>query len=388
MNFKLEKVKLNIDKNRSKYEINYEYKTKIKELFGQFCSEIKNYLKKYMGDNVDTKPVDDLQEDYNNFFEDPNYELKFEYVKKYTFKKGEKNNYNKAELVKNDFKILRDEIDESLCSKEDKVKFIIVEILLNIFKDLEYYIQINSCLTPKQFYNYNYFIDSQPRCCFCGQLLESSIKEDKNNKNKKEEYIHADIEHIIPKDLFPQFTLHPDNWAPCCKECNMGEKRTAFFEGSTPQEKIDKYKSAIKALGLEYNKLHPLKLWKNYKTTYNKSLNIEINNNYTNKENDENYKNVTDFLNFYGIKNRIEIIASRCYDILFNIIRHSDIRSPESLERLLENMASSNWHEINDGYSLNNSPQIWQEFIESILYDECKLMALWDEVKSMNMSIF
>lgn len=51
-------------------------------------------------------------------------------------------------------------------------------------------------------------------------------------------------------------------------------------------------------------------------------------------------------------------------------------------------MVSSNWYEINDGYSLNNSPQIWQEFIESILYDECKLMALWDEVKSMNMSIF
>lgn len=380
MDFKLEKVKLNIDKNRSKYEINYEYKKKIKELFGQFCSEIKNYLKKYMGDDVDTKSVDDIQEDYNNFFEDSNYKLKFEYVKKYTFKKDEKNYYNKAELVKNDFKILRDEIDESLCSKEDKVKFIIVEILLNIFKDLEDYIQINSCLTPKQFYNYNYFIDSQPRCSFCGQLLECSIKEDKDNKNKKEEYLHADIEHIIPKDQFPQFTLHPENWAPCCKECNMGEKRTAFFQDGTTQEKIDKYKSAIKALGLEYNKLHPLKLWNNYKITYNNSLKIEINNNLS--------EEAKKFLSFYGIEHRIETMASRCYDILFNIIRHSDIRSPESLERLLENMVSSNWHEINDGYSLNNSPQIWQEFIESILYDECKLMALWDEVKSMNMSIF
>ncbi len=380
MDFKLEKVKLNIDKNRSKYEINYEYKKKIKELFGQFCSEIKNYLKKYMGDDVDTKSVDDIQEDYNNFFEDSNYKLKFEYVKKYTFKKDEKNYYNKAELVKNDFKILRDEIDESLCSKEDKVKFIIVEILLNIFKDLEDYIQINSCLTPKQFYNYNYFIDSQPRCCFCGQLLECSIKEDKNNKKKREEYIHADIEHIIPKDQFPQFALHPENWAPCCKECNLGEKRTTFFKGDSSQEKIDKYKVAIKALGLEYNKLHPLKLWNNYKITYNNSLKIEINNNLS--------EEAKKFLSFYGIKHRIETMASRCYDILFNIIRHSDIRSPESLERLLENMASSNWHEINDGYSLNNSPQIWQEFIENILYDECKLMALWDEVKSMNMSIF
>ncbi len=380
MDFKLEKVKLNIDTNSSKHEINHEYKQKIKELFGQFCSEIKNYLKKYIGDNVDTKPVDDLQEDYNNFFEDPNYKLKFEYVKKYTFKKDLKNNYSKAELEKNDFKILREDIDESLCSKEDKVKFIIVEILLNIFQELKDYIQINSSLTPKQFYNYNYFIDSQPRCCFCGQLLESSIKEDKDNKNKKEEYLHADIEHIIPKDQFPQFTLHPENWAPCCKECNMGEKRTAFFKDGTTQEKIDKYKSAIKALGLEYNKLHPLKLWNNYKITYNNSLKIEINNNLS--------EEAKEFLNFYGIEHRIETMTSRCYDILFNIIQHSNIRSPESLERFLENMASSNWHEINDGYSLNNSPQIWQEFIESILYDECKLMALWDEVKSMNMSIF
>ncbi len=378
MDLKLEKVKLNIDKNSSKYEINYEYKTKIKELFGQFCSEIKNYLKQYVDNDVSKDLVDKLLKDYNKYYTDNDYKLEFIYP--YELFKGQKglkdNNYEK--LLKSNY------------TEEEKTYYIINSELKKIFDNLKIYIkpEYETNLSVKQLFNYNYFIDSQPRCCFCGQLLECSIKEDKDNKNKKEEYIHADIEHIIPKDQFPQFTLHPENWAPCCKECNMGEKRTAFFKDGTTQEKIDKYKSAIKALGLEYNKLHPLKLWKNYKTTYNKSLNIEINNNYTNKENDENYKNVTDFLNFYGIKNRIEIIASRCYDILFNIIRHSDIRSPESLERLLENMASSKWHEINDGYSLNNSPQIWQEFIESILYDECKLMALWDEVKSMNMSIF
>lgn len=378
MDLKLEKVKLNIDKNSSKYEINYEYKTKIKELFGQFCSEIKNYLKQYVDNDVSKDLVDKLLKDYNKYYTDNDYKLEFIYP--YELFKGQKglkdNNYEK--LLKSNY------------TEEEKTYYIINSELKKIFNNLKIYIkpEYETNLSVKQLFNYNYFIDSQPRCCFCGQLLECSIKEDKDNKNKKEEYIHADIEHIIPKDQFPQFILHPENWAPCCKECNMGEKRTAFFKDGTTQEKIDKYKSAIKALGLEYNKLHPLKLWKNYKTTYNKSLNIEINNNYTNKENDENYKNVTDFLNFYGIKNRIEIIASRCYDILFNIIRHSDIRSPESLERLLENMASSKWHEINDGYSLNNSPQIWQEFIESILYDECKLMALWDEVKSMNMSIF
>lgn len=126
--------------------------------------------------------------------------------------------------------------------------------------------------------------------------------------------------------------------------------------------------------------MHPLKLWKLYTIDYDDNLNIHINKNCS--------KTTKEFLSYYGIEDRIKIMVSRYYDILFNIIRHSDIRSPESLERFLENMASSNWHEINDGYSLNNSPQIWQEFIEDILYDECKLMALWDEVKSMNMSIF
>lgn len=372
--FKLKLITLNIKSNSSKYEVNYEYKQKIKELFEEFCSEIKTYLKKYMGEDVDITPVDNLQEDYNNFFKDSNYKLKFEYVKKYNFPKNDKEKYNKKELIKNNFKILRDDIDETLCSKEDKVKFIIVQILLNIFENLEDYVQVGSVLTPKQFYNYNYFVDSQLRCCFCGQLLEHSLKDN-------EEYLHADIEHIITKDQFPQFTLHPDNWAPCCKECNMGEKKTKFFESENSQETIKKYKFAINALGLEYNKLHPLKLWKNYTITYNDFFNIEINKNYKDD-------NAEEFLNFYNIENRIKTISSHCYDILFNIIRHSDIRSPESLERLLENMSSSNWHEINDGYSLNNSPQIWQEFIESILYDECKLIALWDEVKSLNISVF
>lgn len=92
-------------------------------------------------------------------------------------------------------------------------------------------------------------------------------------------------------------------------------------------------------------------------------------------------KSVKKLIELYGLEEGFKNIKAKSFNILFDIIRYSDIRSPESLERLLENMASNNWHEVNDGYSLNNSPQIWQEFIENILYDECKLMALWDEVK-------
>lgn len=226
-------------------------------------------------------------------------------------------------------------------------------------------------LSFKQAFIKSYFNGSTtPRCCFCGRLLEET-----SNKYN-ETYIIADIEHILPKSKFPQFTLHIDNWAPCCKECNEVIKKDKFFTSDPMQ----KFYDVVQDLGLEINNMHPLKLWELYTINYNEKLKIEIN---------KNCNELTkEFLSFYGIEQRIEVMASRCYDILFNIIRNSDIRSPVSLERLLENMASSNWHEINDGYSLNNSPQIWQEFIENILYDECKLMALWEEVKSTNMSIF
>lgn len=226
-------------------------------------------------------------------------------------------------------------------------------------------------LSFKEAFIKNYFsYTTQPRCCFCGQLLETDRK-----AATGEEYIIADIEHILPKSKFPQFALHPNNWAPCCKECNESIKKANFFD----EKFFENFKSAIEDLGLNLENLHPLKLWKNLKISYdvNNMTKVIINPNLG--------KNGRKLLEFYHIEERANIIHHRCYNILWNIIRYSDIRSPESLERLLENLASSNWHEVNDGYSLNNSPQIWQEFIENILYDECKLMALWDEVKSYNL---
>ena len=166
MDLKLEKVKLNIDKNSSKYEINYEYKTKIKELFGQFCSEIKNYLKQYVDNDVSKDLVDKLLKDYNKYYTDNDYKLEFIYP--YELFKGQKglkdNNYEK--LLK------------SNCTEEEKTYYIINSELKKIFDNLKIYIkpEYETNLSVKQLFNYNYFIDSQPRCCFCVQLLECSIK--------------------------------------------------------------------------------------------------------------------------------------------------------------------------------------------------------------------
>lgn len=352
MNYKNEK-KISI----YKFEKLNIIKDNIQKRFTEFCDNYKTELgEPFCSYSCCESIIDNLKKDYKNFTVAKNYELKFVYP--YIIFAGEKNlRHNNYEKLKNKY------------SQEEQIYYVIYDKLKTIFNNLSSNVgisQIKTKLTVKELYNYNYFIDTQPRCCFCGQLLEF------DKKITGEEYIIADIEHLLPKSKFPQFVLHPNNWAPCCKECNESIKKAIFFD----EKPFENFKSAIEDLGLNLDNLHPLKLWKNLKFSYdmNNMTKVIINPNLG--------ENGRKLLEFYHIEERANIIYHRCYNILWNIIRHSDIRSPESLEQLLENIASSNWHEVNDGYSLNNSPQIWQEFIENILYDECKLMALWDEVKS------
>lgn len=177
----------------------------------------------------------------------------------------------------------------------------------------------------------------------------------------------VDLDHFFPKFEYPQFALLPQNLIPTCMECNRIEKHKKSI---SPSE----FKLALEELKL-------LKVFQNHPTFHFKlytSLSFDCSSKLFVKTKS---KPVQKIIKLYGLEERFKNIKDKSFNILFNIIRHSDIRSPESLERLLENIASSNWNEVNDGYSLNNSPHIWQEFIEDILYDECKLMALWAEVK-------
>lgn len=293
--------------------------------------------------------------------------IKHEEQKNYLIEKLNKvfNEIENSELLKDDY---RNFSTNETC--DSKLKEDIIKAYNNLNDSTSNFKKLFGSLTFKQAYVTTYFYGQTPRCPFCGQLLEIASKKDDNDNEKIYKYVIADIEHIIPKSLFPQLALHHKNMVPCCKECNEVIKKDKFFE----TDHMNKFKEVLHNLKIDINNIHPLKLWELYTINYDENLNIQINKNCS--------ETTKEFLSFYGIENRIKIMASRCYDILFNIIRHSDIRSPESLERLLESIASSNWHEVNDGYSLNNSPHIWQEFIENILYDECKLMALWDEIKS------
>lgn len=304
------------------------------------------------------KEITNIKSDYENFKNiKKNLDLEFNYnydlYKKYT--KLKENNYKKL-------------LGISDISAEDKIKYILSQYIIDKFSSSKFmkktfpvkiFDDNKSELTIKQWYNYYYFnkaITYPARCCFCGQILEELI----NTKN--ESYYYADIEHLIPKSRYPQFTFHPNNWFPCCKECNMGVKGDNFFND------LSEFYECIDKLNIDLYSNHPLQLYKKLRISYS--------------DNNINFISENELLNCYKVSERANLLLKNCFSTLFNIIKISDIRSPESLERLLENIASSNWHEVNDGYSLNNSPQIWQEFIESILYDECKLMALWDEVKS------
>jgi len=137
-------------------------------------------------------------------------------------------------------------------------------------------------------------------------------------------------------------------------ECNRIEKHK---ESISPSD----FKIALEELKLlNIFKKHPISHFKLYT-----ALSFDCTNKLFIKN--ENVA-VKKLIKLYGLEERYKNIKNKCFNILWNIIRNSDVKSPESLERLLENMASRNWYEVNDGYSLNNSPHIWQEFIE--WYDE------------------
>lgn len=300
---------------------------------------IINEIEKQFPESTSTY-IDDIKSDYKNFTK-ANIPIRF---------KMEDNDFckNFKELSKKTFADLK-YISKKYYGDE----------IYNDFK------QEFGTLTFKEAYILSYYNHNQPRCCFCGSLFPVSIKRTKENNKFKYldvEYVQAEIEHLFPQSKFPQLIFHPYNLVPICRMCN-DTKNNIFFD-----EK-EEFCDAIKEYNISYSKIHPFYLYKEIKFCSETIINGK-------------YSNNSNLFEFYNLEKRGQIVLDKCFSILFNIIKHSDIRSPESLERLLENIASSNWHEVNDGYSLNNSPQIWQEFIESILYDECKLMALWDEVKS------
>jgi len=217
----------------------------------------------------------------------------------------------------------------------------------------------------KKIFTLQYFQNTQIyRCPACGEILKTSGKK----QHIEYKLLRAQIDHLFPKSLYPQFALNPENFVPICEDCNRFEKGYRFL--SNPKE----FKTAIDQLNIDFK--HPFYLYKVVPINFRHIIRPDIELIRLDK-NSAAYK----LIELYGIPNRFKIYTEQCLRLLFNHIKYSDIRSPESLERLVESLLLLVFDELNDDVSLNNSPRVWQEFLEWILYSETNLLALWEEVK-------
>lgn len=67
---------------------------------------------------------------------------------------------------------------------------------------------------------YNVILNSsKDECPFCGGIG-----------------VPKNLDHFLPKSLFPQFSIFPNNLIPSCLDCNLSEKKENF--SSTPEHQI------------------------------------------------------------------------------------------------------------------------------------------------------
>lgn len=232
--------------------------------------------------------------------------------------------------------------------------------------------KLKTDLSLKQCFRKYYFGLAPQRCCFCGQLLEK-IETDNGG-----DYNISTIEHIFPKDKFPQYALCIDNWAPCCSECNSSIKGDSFFVSNPRKEFYD----ALVQLGISdsFGK-EPLQIWKNISFDFSK-INGEIL--IKGKPEGPTNKKAFQLLGFYGLNNRYKAIQRSFYNNLFNLLKCHNISSPEAMESFLEGCQNANMQEMVSDFSFNNYPKLWNDFIDYVLYDYNNLTALWEEIKEYN----
>ena len=184
---------------------------------------------------------------------------------------------------------------------------------------------IFSDITPKQFFNLNYFDAHEHRCCLCGRLLDHDAKE----------LPVAEIEHLFPQSKFPQLILCISNYIPCCSNCNK-IKKSSFF--SCKKEFIED----LQKLGKSFH--HPLFFWKLFDANFDYNLPAV---------------KKCDIVQYYKINERFNQIRHYMYSNLFNLVKYHNIETPEALESFLESCQNANMQEMVSDFSLNNHPKLW-----------------------------
>lgn len=65
---------------------------------------------------------------------------------------------------------------------------------------------------------YDEILVNSERCPYCGNIG-----------------ISAQLDHYLPQNSYPQYSVYPKNLIPCCRDCNEGYKKAAFAQKEEEQ---------------------------------------------------------------------------------------------------------------------------------------------------------
>ncbi|WP_421164467.1 HNH endonuclease [Aeromonas dhakensis] len=122
-----------------------------------------------------------------------------------------------------------------LSSKYDKLK-------VNCEQDVAKWNETSDEITSLKKEIRDFYLNEQKRkCAYCRQ-------------EKLENHgMTWDIEHILPKSIYPQFILEPENLAVACKECNQAKSNKDPLSVQNKQQTILRYPQK----NTQYQIIHP-----------------------------------------------------------------------------------------------------------------------------------
>lgn len=82
--------------------------------------------------------------------------------------------------------------------------------------------KVGPIVAVRKFIREHYLGQQRYRCAYC--------KIEKKESNG----MTWDVEHILPKSLYPEYLFHPENLAVACKECNVPKDNHDILLGAKP----------------------------------------------------------------------------------------------------------------------------------------------------------
>ncbi len=228
------------------------------------------------------------------------------------------------------------------------------------------------------------------RCPVCGQILETKHKETGTLP-------YVELDHLLPKSIYPQFALSLENLIPICHECNhaKSDKFGDFKDLSEFREALDE----------TYLKMKDSKEQKIAKqiTYYNLYQHLRINSDFWGKYSDYCAQKKEDpdkppifqdiptkdafyaWLKVYDLPKRMERIAHNCMESLLQQLRQAELKGPDGVWQHLEYLALANQEEFKTGSPTHPYIQVWQDLLDWVLSDTDHVTVLWEELSDRSL---